>query len=375
MIKFTHASQIVIKIGSSLITDQARGTVRAAWLKTLIADAVSLVNEGKRVVIVSSGSVALGKHSIAHARSPLTLAEKQAAAACGQIELMRHYQTYFRQAKQQVAQVLLTVHDSDYRRHYLNAKNTIETLLNNGIIPVINENDTVATEELRFGDNDRLAARVAQMIGADLLLIFSDVDGLYEANPQLDPNAQHIPLVTAITDDIQKMAGGAVSGVGSGGMATKIEAARIATSNGCSVIISKGAIKHPIRTLSEGGKHTLFTSSETPMSAKKRWLYNSLNITGEVIIDEGAHKALSNGKSLLPAGVTQVKGTFERGDAVIIRSHDHTEVGRGLVAYSATETKRIMGRKSTEIEHIIGFSGCDELIHRDNMAIKTGGGS
>lgn len=367
-----QANQIVIKIGSSLITDQAKGKVRAAWLRTLVKDVTGLIKQEKRVIIVSSGSVALGKHSIHHARTPLTLAEKQAAAACGQIELMRHYQKYFQAMNRSVAQVLLTVHDSDYRRHYLNAQNTLKTLLDNGVTPIINENDTVATEELRFGDNDRLAARVAQMIGADLLIILSDIDGLYTANPQLQADAKHIPIVPAITPDIQQMAGGAISSIGSGGMATKIEAARIATTNGCSVIISKGTITHPLRALTSGGKHTLFTATETPMSARKRWFYNNLNITGEVIVDEGAHRALINGKSLLPAGVTDVKGNFERGDAIIIRGHDQRELGRGLVAYSSNETKRIMGKKSKDIESIIGSVGCDELIHRDNMAIKTG---
>jgi glutamate 5-kinase len=368
-----QANKIVIKIGSSLLTDSSKGVVRATWLKTLVEDTLALTKQGKRIVIVTSGSVALGKHYIEHGKAPLKLEEKQAAAACGQIELMRMYQKYFHKHKKQVAQVLLTVQDSDYRRHYLNAKNTIETLLDNNIIPIINENDTVATQELRFGDNDRLAARVAQMIEADLLLILSDVDGLYDSNPQINEKAKHITKVTAITPDIQQMAGGSVSTVGSGGMVTKIEAARIATSNGCSVIISKGALKHPIRKLQHGGKHTLFESSETPLTARKRWFYNNLNITGEIILDAGAAKALLNGKSLLPAGVTAIKGVFERGDAVLILTPDYLEIGRGLVAYSSAETKLIMGRKSADIESILGFAGRDELIHRNNMAINTGG--
>lgn len=367
-----QANQVVIKIGSSLIADNSKGVVRAAWLKTLVEDAVTLIKKGKRVVIVTSGSVALGKHYLKLGKTPLKLEEKQAAAACGQIELMREYQRYFHKHKKHAAQVLLTVHDSDYRRNYLNAKNTIETLLDNGIIPIINENDTVATQELRFGDNDRLAARVAQMIEADLLLILSDVDGLYDSNPHINTQAKHISHVPAITTQIQQMAGGALSAVGSGGMTTKIEAARIATSNGCSVIISKGAVKHPIVHLQNGGKHTLFDAVQTPLNARKSWFFNNLNIIGEIIVDQGAHNALLNGKSLLAAGVIKVKGNFERGDVVIIRTNDNTEIGRGLVAYSAAETKLIMGKKSSDIEAIIGFSGRDELIHRNNMVINNG---
>lgn len=364
------ANRIVIKIGSSLVTDTQKGVLKEEWLKTFIEDVVNLLKQGKAVVIVTSGAISLGKRYITSAKQPLKLEEKQAAAACGQTELVRNYQKYLHKYKRHAAQILLTLQDSDNRRNYLNAKNTIETLLANGIVPVINENDTVATHQIRFGDNDRLAARVAQMVGADLLIILSDIDGLYEANPQLYPNAPHIPKVTRITKKIQLMAGNPLSGVGTGGMITKLQAAKIATSNGCHMIIAKGTIKHPIKRLGNGAKHTLFTAVDSPMNARKRWFYNKLSITGDIIIDDGAYKALLNGKSLLPAGVIAIQGTFERGDAVIIRNSKQEEVGRGLVAYSANDAKLIIGHQSSDIANIVGFSGRNELIHRDDMVIN-----
>ncbi len=364
------ANKIVIKVGSALIADKDIGTIKAKWLENLALDIAALNKENKQVVIVSSGAVALGRKHIKNSKKSLKLEEKQAAAACGQIELMQHYNNSFNNLGLKAAQLLLTVYDSDNRRNYLNAKNTLVTLLENNIIPIINENDTVATQELRFGDNDRLAARVAQMIEADLLIILSDIDGLYDSNPQINNNAKHIDLVSKITNEIKAMAGDSISNVGTGGMTTKIEAAKIAVNSGCNVIITKGTIDRPLTILQNNGKHTLFTATETALNARKRWLYNSLNVNGIVVLDDGAYKALLLGKSLLPAGVKEITGEFERGDVVIIKNNN-IEIGRGLIAYSSTEAQLIKGKQSANIENILGFSGREELIHRDNMVIKN----
>lgn len=364
------SKRIVIKVGSSLIVDQKSGVIRDAWLDTLAQDVVDLKKRGKEVVLVSSGAVALGRSCINARRKDLKLEEKQAAAACGQTELVRHYQRFLQQRDIHAAQILITLFDSENRRNYLNVKNTLEVLLANNVVPVINENDTVATHELRFGDNDRLAARVAQMISADVLILLSDIDGLYTANPRLNANARHVPEVTEITPQIVKMGGSALSGVGSGGMITKIEAAKIASHNGCNTVITLGTGHHPIKALERGGKATWFLSDESPMNARKRWIASSLNIAGEVVIDEGALKALRNGKSLLPAGVIDIEGEFDRGDMVVIKDYHLMDVGRGLVAYSSDDARLIMGHHSKEIEHIIGFSGRDELIHRDDMVFN-----
>ncbi len=364
------AKRIVIKVGSSLMVSQEKGDLREVWLKSLADDILGLHKRGKDVVIVTSGSVALGRKYITTTKRSLKLEEKQAAAACGQPKLMYKYQECLGKNDIPVAQILLTVFDSENRRNYLNAKNTLETLLEKGIVPIINENDTVATEELRFGDNDRLAARVAQMISADLLILFSDVDGLYTGNPRLDEKARHIAEVREITRHIEDMAGGALSdGVGSGGMVTKIEAARIAISGGCSMILASGKEKNPVTELEHGAKHTVFLSHENPHSARKSWIASSLQIYGEVIIDDGAFSALKNGKSLLPAGVIDVNGKFDRGDTVAIKNSKLEKIGVGLCSYDSDEARLIMGQNTKDIESLTGFSGRSELIHRDNLVV------
>jgi len=364
-----EAKRIIIKIGSFLIIDE-RGHINETWLKTLVEDVADLKKRGKEVIIVSSGAVALGSKYIKSGRN-LKLEEKQAAAACGQVELVRYYQRFFNEKNLNAAQILLTLFDSENRRNYLNAKNTLETLLESNIVPIINENDTVATQELRFGDNDRLAARVAQMTSADLCILFSDVDGLYTSNPKLNVNAKHLDVVDDITDDIEKMGTGPLSsGVGSGGMITKISAAKLATSSGCSLILTVGDKKHPISTLEKGGKHTLFKATQTPMNARKQWIASSFKVTGEIFIDKGAATAIKQGNSLLPAGVIDVVGDFSRGDNVAIKDSKMQKIGVGISAYSSKDARLIMGHNSKDFENIIGFTGREELIHRDNMALE-----
>ena len=367
--KIKDAKRIIIKVGSALITDTKAGKVNQKWLDTLVEDIARLRKQNQEVLIVSSGAVALGKKRLAIADRPLRLEEKQAAAACGQLALTHAYQRSLSRFGYYCAQVLLTIEDSENRRRYLNAKETLDTLLSRNIIPVINENDTVATEELRVGDNDRLAARVAQMVGADLLILLSDVDGLYTANPRKSNEATHVEKVVVIDETIEMMADGHGSSGGSGGMITKISAAKIASASGCHTIIGKGDVRYPIRRLSKGARHTLFLSNQSPHKAKKRWLEHGLSTSGEIIVDNGAAAALKKGKSLLPAGVVKVKGKFERGDAVLISTVEGKEIGRGLVAYSAADARRIKGRKSSEIASILGFSGRGELVHRDDLVL------
>lgn len=364
------AKIIVLKIGSSLLIDGKNGEVKTQWLKSLAEDVSKLVKNGKKVVIVTSGAIALGRKSLGLSKKNLKLQEKQAAAACGQLSLISVYQEALAKHKLKAAQILITLEDSESRRRYLNARNTLETLISHGIIPVINENDTVATAEIRFGDNDRLAARVAQMVGADMLILLSDIDGLYTADPGKNKNAVHINEVNEIDEKIEKMAGGSGTDVGSGGMVTKIAAAKIAASSGCSTVITFGKEENPINNLIEGGKFTIFLSKENPESARKRWIADNLNTKGFLVVDDGAATALLKGKSLLPAGVTEVEGSFDRGDAVIIRNAKGKEIGRGLSAYSSKDAKKIMRLKSEKIEEILGFSGRDEIIHRDDLVLK-----
>lgn len=366
-----NAQRIVIKIGSSLLVDQEDGSLNKAWLETLVEDVLMLKEQGKQVIIVASGSVAMGKKHIKKTSSTLKLEEKQAAAACGQTELMQNYKELFLVRGIVVAQILLTVFDSESRRNYLNAKNTMETLLENGLVPIINENDTVATHELRFGDNDRLAARVAQMTDSDHLVLLSDVDGMYTANPKINANAEHFAEITEITKEIEDMAEGALStGLGSGGMITKVEAAKMAMISGCSTILASGHKLNPIKFLDNGGKHTKFVAPCTPTNARKEWIANSLNVPGRIVVDRGAVKAIKNGSSLLPAGVIDVEGDFARGDTVEIVDPKLNKVGVGISAYASRDAKLIMGQNSNEIVNIIGFSGRDELIHRDNMVVN-----
>ncbi len=362
-------SRMVIKIGTALVVEPD-GTPRVDWLKSLVADIIALRAKGTEVIVVSSGAVALGKPALGLAgKNGLKLEQKQAAASCGQSVLTELYRAYLREHGVEAAQILLTIEDSEHRRRYLNARNTVETLLAAGVVPVINENDAVATEELRVGDNDRLAARVAVMLGAELLVLLSDVDGLYSADPSQDKTAEHIPVVKAITPEIIAMAGDAVSHAGSGGMVTKLAAAEIAITGGCHTVITRGEVAHPLQALNQSARHTLIKAKETPHNARKHWIVTGLVTSGKVVVDVGAETALRSGKSLLPAGVKTVEGEFQRGDAVAIVTTDGVEIGRGLSAYNAEDARRIAGHNSKDIEALLGFSGRDALIHRDDLVM------
>jgi glutamate 5-kinase len=363
------ARRVVIKVGSALLVDARTGRLNRGWLETLVEDLLRLRRRGQQVLLVSSGAIALGRRQIALLKGPLRLEESQAAAAVGQIRLAHAYKELLESHGVTVAQVLLTLEDSERRRRYLNARATLETLLGLGVLPVINENDTVATAEIRYGDNDRLAARVAQMAGADCLVLLSDVDGLYTADPTRDVNAQFIEEVRQITPQIEAMGGGSASQFGTGGMATKILAARIAVAAGCHLCIAAGRPKHPIRRLERGARCTWFRPTETPIAARKQWIAGTLRPAGALTIDAGALRALRAGRSLLPAGVISVRGRFERGDTVSVFTHAGAEVARGIVAYSDSDTGKILGRQSAEIEGILGFRGRDELIHRDDLVL------
>ena len=371
MNRLTTARRVVVKVGSALLVDPAAGQANHAWLAGMAADVARMRARGQQVLIVSSGSVALGRQRLGLGRRALTLPEKQAAAAAGQSLLMRAWEQAFEPHALTTAQILLTRDDTETRRRWLNARATVETLLELGATPVINENDTVVTEEIRYGDNDRLAARVAQMIGADMLVLLSDIDGLYTADPRSNPAAQHIPVVHEITPEIDAMAGGANSGagVGTGGMATKLIAARIAGGAGCATLITIGSGQAPLKAAEEGARSTLFEPSTTPAAAYKQWIAGSLAPQGRVSVDAGAERALRSGKSLLPAGVRAVEGRFEKGDAVAIVGEDGREFARGLVRYDASETERVQGVKSSQIEAILGYSGGPTLIHADDLAL------
>lgn len=371
---FSGARLAVVKVGSSLLIDAAKGELRRAWLTSLCADIADLRKAGTRVIMVSSGSIALGRRLLGLAEGVLRLEESQAAAAAGQVRLAEAYADILAGFDIVAAQVLLTFGDTEERRHYLNARATLTTLIELGAVPVINENDTVATAEIRFGDNDRLGARVASMMGADRLVLLSDVDGLYTADPARDAAAVHIPEVAAITPEIEAMAGDSISGLGRGGMASKVIAARIAMGAGCDVILAKGALANPLSAIGAGARHTVFRASMTPAAARKRWIAGGLGIKGVLVIDDGAVRALAKGKSLLPAGIRQVDGRFERGDAVVVKARDGREVARGLVAYSAADAECIAGKHTVEIEAILGYRGRDEMIHRDDL-VMTGNGT
>jgi len=366
---FANARRIVVKVGSSLLVEDQSGRLRRSWLKTLCADTAALSRKGIDVIVVSSGAIALGRRRLGLREGPLKLDESQAAAAVGQVSLAEAYADAFAGEGLVAAQVLLTLSDTEERRRYLNARATLRTLLALKSVPVINENDTVATAEIRFGDNDRLAARVASMMEADRLVLLSDVDGLYTADPSRATDARHIAEVGAVTADIETMAGESSSGLGRGGMRSKLMAAKIATGAGCEVVIGEGKVDHPLAMLEQGARHTRFLAQASPQAARKRWIAGGLQMKGEVTIDAGAAHALADGKSLLPAGVKSVEGSFERGDAVIVRDERGREIARGLVAYGAPDAARIAGRRSAEIEAILGFRGRDEMIHRDDLAI------
>jgi glutamate 5-kinase len=364
------SKRIVVKIGSALLV-QDDGELRAEWLDALAQDIAGLRASGAEVMIVSSGAIAIGRRLLGLASGPrnraLRLEESQAAAATGQVRLAHAWQEVLGQCDVPVAQILLTIEDTEDRRRHLNARNTIGTLLRLGVVPVINENDTVATDEIRFGDNDRLAARVAQMMGADTCIILSDIDGLYAADPTRDENARHIVEVEAITPEIAAMAGETAGADGSGGMITKIEAARVALQSGCRLVITDGRVANPLAALAAGARATWFVSQAEPHTARKRWIAGTLKPEGTITVDAGAARALARGNSLLPAGVTAVDGAFERGDPVIVCDADGKELARGLVAYGRADAQRILGRQSGEIENILGYRGREEMIHRDDL--------
>ncbi|MEL0107318.1 MAG: glutamate 5-kinase [Rhodospirillales bacterium] len=362
--------RVVIKVGSTLLVDRKRGVVHREWLKALAGDIAELRGRGQEVLVVSSGAIALGRRQLGFSSGNLKLEEKQAAAASGMIRLAHAYQESLAEHDLATALVLLTIGDTENRRRYLNARNTIDQLLRSGAIPVINENDTVATDEIRIGDNDRLAARVAAMISADILVVLSDVDGLYTADPRLQDGAQHIPEVKEITPEIESMAGVAKPDDGLGGMITKLEAAKISIGAGCRMVILNGHVKNPLKALEQGAPCTWFMPSTSPRTERKQWIAGSLKPSGKLVVDDGALAALKQGKSLLPAGVTDVEGMFERGDAVAICARNGQEVARGLCAYSAADARQIKGYKSGEIERLLGYRGRDEMVHRDDMVLS-----
>src|SRR5712675_3213878 len=366
--------RIVVKVGSSLLVDAEAGRVKEAWLASLAADIAKLHAQGREILVVSSGAIALGRAVLRLPKGPLKLEDSQAAAAVGQIALARTWSEALGRHGIGAGQVLVTLGDTEERRRYLNARNTIAKLLEWRVVPVINENDTVATNEIRYGDNDRLAARVATMASADLLILLSDIDGLYDAPPAANPDAKLIPFVESVTAEIEAMAGAAESELSRGGMFTKIEAAKIATSAGTHMLIASGKIEHPLQAIAEGGRCTWFLTPANPVTARKRWIAGSLEPKGTLTIDAGAVTALRAGKSLLPAGVIRVDGQFARGDAVVVRGPDTHEVGRGLVAYDAEDADKVKGRSSPNVMAILGISGRAEMIHRDDLVVGVAPG-
>ncbi|HLT92678.1 MAG TPA: glutamate 5-kinase [Woeseiaceae bacterium] len=360
--------RLVVKIGSALLTG-ADGRVNRRWLAGVADDIAALRTEGKEVLVVSSGAIAIGGAILGIARRRARLDELQAAAAAGQVQLVHAWQEALAAHGITVAQVLLTLGDTEDRRRWLNARGTLSRLLAHDVVPVINENDTVATEEIRYGDNDRLAARVAQIVMADGLLLLSDVDGLYDADPQRRADARHVPEVEAVTEEVMSMAAGPASGVGSGGMTTKLLAARIATHAGCSTIVTDGTRERPIAALIAGARHTIFHARGTPAAARKQWLAGALEVRGTLTLDDGAVRALAAGHSLLPVGVTAVSGSFSRGDPVSIAGADGRELGRGLVAYDSSEAARIAGCRSEEIAARLGYPGRATMVHRNDLVL------
>jgi glutamate 5-kinase len=365
--------RIVVKVGSSLLVDAAAGALKRDWLASLAADIAGLHAQKRDVIVVSSGAIALGRAVLKLPAGALKLEDSQAAAAVGQIALARAWSESLNAHGLTAGQVLVTLGDTEERRRYLNARSTIAKLLEWRSVPVINENDTVATSEIRYGDNDRLAARVATMMSADLLVLLSDVDGLYDKPPNLDDKsaggATLVPLVARITPEIEAMAGASASALARGGMLTKIEAGKIATTAGTHMIIASGHVQHPLKRIADGGACTWFLTPANPVTARKKWIAGSLEPRGALVIDAGAVKALRSGKSLLPAGVVKVEGAFGRGDAVVVRGPDGAEIGRGLIAFDADDAERIKGRSSADIPAILGFSGRTEMIHRDDLVL------
>jgi len=368
MATLTDAKRVVVKIGSALLVDRTSGALRQDWLTSLAEDVAALKARGVDVVLVSSGSIALGRGVLALGAAELALEQSQAAAAVGQIRLARAYEAALEPHGLLTAQVLVTLEDSRDRRRYLNSRATMETLLSLGAIPIVNENDTVATDEIRYGDNDRLAAQVAVTVGADQLILLSDVDGFYSANPGQDPTAQRFDVIDTITPEIEDMAGDAGSGLSKGGMKTKLMAAKMAVAAGCAMAITEGSRLNPLKQLEEAAPATWFTPQLDPQAARKRWIA-AMKPAGAIIVDAGAARALKSGNSLLPAGIRAVAGQFGRGDPVSIIDLDHHTLGQGLSRYTSAEAEAIKGRHSADIETILGYPGRAALIHRDDMAL------
>ncbi len=364
--------RLIVKIGSALLVT-ATGEIRREWLAALIDDIARCRARGQEVLLVSSGAVAVGRWDLGLTGRALRLEEKQAAAAAGQIRLAHAYLEELGRHGLRVAQILLTPEDTEDRARHLNARATLEQLLALGAVPVINENDTVATAEIRFGDNDRLAARVAQMISADTLVLLSDIDGLYTADPRNDAAAEHLATIAAITPEIEAMAGTAPPGYSSGGMVTKLAAARIAMAAGCRMVIARGEGHRPLTAIEDGARVSWFLPPSEPRTARKRWIAGAINTAGAFVVDDGAAAALARGTSLLPSGIVAVEGTFERGDAVVVRGADGRELARGLAAYASADARAIAGHKSAEIETLLGYRGRDEMIHRDDLVMSEHG--
>lgn len=372
---FENKKRIIVKIGSNLLVKNNQ--VNKDWLQSLVDDVVYFRKLGKEVIIVTSGAIALGKKSLGkrflQKTSALTLKEKQAACSIGQIELMSCYKEIFSLHNLTIAQILLTGSDTSGRETYLNAKNTFLTLLKNGIIPIVNENDTVATQEIKIGDNDRLAARVAQMVDADLLILLSDVDGLYEENPSINPNAKFISLIEKIDKNIEAMASDPISSVGSGGMITKIKAAKMAFNSGCDTVITNGFKANPLKTLFSGSKHSLFKSQKSKINSRKTWIADNFHFKGEVVINDCAVNALLSGSSLLPVGVEKIIGKFEEGDNLLVKDLNDNQIARGISSYSYNNAKLIIGKNTSQIKEILGLTSSskikEELIHRNNLVI------
>jgi glutamate 5-kinase len=371
MSKLQSAKRVIVKVGSALLVDQKSGTIKASWLSSLIDDVADLKVAGADVILVSSGAIALGRRTLGLPKGKLKLDQSQAAAAVGQIALAQSWSEALRTKNIVAAQVLVTLQDTEERRRYLNARATLSTLLAQGAVPVINENDTVATSEIRYGDNDRLAARVASMMSGDVLVLLSDIDGLYSAPPN-QKGAKFIPELREITPEVEAMAGKPISGVGSGGMVTKIEAGKIALSAGCNMVIASGHEMHPLKRIVDGARCTWFIAQSNAMQSRKRWIAGTLQPVGKLIVDDGAKGALVKGKSLLPAGVKKVEGNFTRGDTVSVVLPDGIEFARGLVAYNSIDAKRIAGLKSADIQKLLGNDDRDVIIHRDDLVMMGG---
>lgn len=368
MATLSDAKRLVVKIGSALLVDRDTGALRSDWLTSLAADVARIRARGTDVILVSSGSIALGRGVLGLPATTLALEQSQAAAAVGQIRLARAYEEVLAPHGITTGQILVTLEDSTDRRRYLNSRATMEMLIGLGVVPIVNENDTVATDEIRYGDNDRLAAQVAVTVGADQLILLSDVDGFYSANPQQDATARHFPVIDRITPQIEAMAGDAGSGLSKGGMKTKLMAARTATAAGCDMAITEGSVLYPVRALEEGAPATWFTAQGDPQQKRKQWIA-AMKPKGRITVDAGAARALGSGSSLLPAGVVGVSGRFGRGDAVDLVDEAGRALGQGLTRYDAADAARILGRRSAEIEAILGYPARGPLVHRDDMAI------